>query len=181
MYLDNSLMPKEAVRLAALGALAGGAMPYGELAAEVRDFTSHIMGPSLDVMGTSLELLRYEGLIETEGARGEGEAKDVILRITEAGLEEFRHLLLSAVRAPFNDLNKLVVALKMRFLHLLDAPARRDQADMLVEACECEHARLMSLRRKHADAGGHLIEWLDYDIGQVEDKLNWFRGLRERL
>ena len=179
MYPDNSLMPKEALRLTALGALAGAPMPYGELAAEVRDFTSHIMGPSLDVMGTSLELLRYEGLIEAEGDAGG--ANDVILRITEAGLNEFRNLLLSAVRTPFNDLNKLVVALKMRFLHLLDAPARREQADMLVEACRSEYARLMSLRRKHADAGGHLIEWLDYDIGQVEDKLGWFRGLRERL
>ena len=179
MYPDNSLMPKEALRLTALGVLAGGPMPYGELAAEVRDFTSHIMGPSLDVMGTSLELLRYEGLIETEGEAGE--ANDVTLRITEAGLDEFRNLLLSAVRTPFNDLNKLVVALKMRFVHLLDAAARRDQADMLVEACASEYARLMSLRRKHADAGGHLIEWLDYDIGQVEDKLGWFRGLRERL
>ncbi|MCH9050901.1 MAG: hypothetical protein IIA72_07455 [Proteobacteria bacterium] len=179
MYPDNSLMPKEALRLTALGVLAGGPMPYGELAAEVRDFTSHIMGPSLDVMGTSLELLRYEGLIETEGEAGK--ANDVTLRITEAGLKEFRNLLLSAVRTPFNDLNKLVVALKMRFVHLLDAPARRDQADMLVEACASEYARLMSLRRKHADAGGHLIEWLDYDIGQVEDKLDWFRGLRERL
>ena len=179
MYPDNSLMPKEALRLTALGVLAGGPMPYGELAAEVRDFTSHIMGPSLDVMGTSLELLRYEGLIEGEGDAGG--ANDVILRITEAGLKEFRNLLLSAVRTPFNDLNKLVVALKMRFVHLLDAAHRRDQADMLVEACASEYARLMSLRRKHADAGGHLIEWLDYDIGQVEDKLNWFRGLRERL
>ena len=179
MYPDNSLMPKEALRLTALGVLAGGPMPYGELAAEVRDFTSHIMGPSLDVMGTSLELLRYEGLIESEDQAGG--ANDVILRITEAGLKEFRNLLLSAVRTPFNDLNKLVVALKMRFLHLLDAPARREQGDMLVEACRSEHARLMSLRRKHADAGGHLIEWLDYDIGQVEDKLGWFRRLRERL
>ena len=179
MYPDNSLMPKEALRLTALGVLAGGPMPYGELAAEVRDFTSHIMGPSLDVMGTSLELLRYEGLIETEGEAGE--ANDVTLRITEAGLDEFRNLLLSAVRTPFNDLNKLVVALKMRFVHLLDAAHRRDQADMLVEACASEYARLMSLRRKHADAGGYLIEWLDYDIGQVEDKLGWFRGLRERL
>ena len=52
---------------------------------------------------------------------------------------------------------------------------------MLVEACASEYARLMSLRRKHADAGGYLIEWLDYDIGQVEDKLGWFRALRERL
>ena len=179
MYPDNSLMPKEALRLTALGVLADGPMPYGELAAEVRDFTSHIMGPSLDVMGTSLELLRYEGLIETEGEAGE--ANDVTLRITEAGLDEFRNLLLSAVRTPFNDLNKLVVALKMRFVHLLDAAARRDQADMLVEACASEYARLMSLRRKHADAGGYLIEWLDYDIGQVEDKLAWFRALRERL
>ena len=33
MYPDNSLMPKEALRLTALGALAGGPISYGELAA----------------------------------------------------------------------------------------------------------------------------------------------------
>src|SRR5687767_4992331 len=65
MYRDNSLMPKEAVRLAALGTLAqAGSLRYADLAGAIRHFTSRIVGPSLDLMGTSLELLRYDGLIE---------------------------------------------------------------------------------------------------------------------
>lgn len=172
-------MPKEAIRLAALGILAERPLRYAELAREIRDFTSHIMGPSLDVMGTSLELLRYEGLTET--VAGEGVGDDGLLRISDAGREELKALLLSTVRPPFNDLNKLILALKMRFLHLLDVRERRDQAAILTAACETELARLLDLRRKHAGTGGHLIEWLDHDIGQIEDRLGWFRGFRDRL
>ena len=64
MYQDNSLLPREAVRLAALGILANSPRTYAALAAEVRNFASRIAGPSLDLMGTSIELLRHEGLIE---------------------------------------------------------------------------------------------------------------------
>ena len=39
MFRDKSLMPKEAIRLAALGLLGHGPMRYGELANEVRHFT----------------------------------------------------------------------------------------------------------------------------------------------
>ena len=64
MFRDNSLIPTEAVRLAALGFLAEAPRRYGDLAAEIRHFTGRVVGPSLDLMGTSLELMRFEGLIE---------------------------------------------------------------------------------------------------------------------
>ncbi|MCK5621032.1 MAG: hypothetical protein KAJ11_01985, partial [Alphaproteobacteria bacterium] len=64
MYRDNTLIPAEAVRLAALGGLADGDKSYGDLAREIRFFVARIVGPSLDLLGTSLELLRLEGLIE---------------------------------------------------------------------------------------------------------------------
>jgi hypothetical protein len=51
MYKDNSLIPTEAVRLAALGLLTEGPRSYGDLADEVRLFTSRIVGPSLDLIG----------------------------------------------------------------------------------------------------------------------------------
>ena len=180
MYPDHSLMPKEALRLAALGTLCGGAMRYGELAAEVRDFTSHIIGPMIDVMGTSIELLRYEGLIEFAGDGGEENRDQAKLQITADGRQEVETLMLSTVRTPFNDLNKLIVALKMRHLHRLDAEARRDQIDVLIEMSETELARLRDLR---ADDGGegYLRAWLDHDIGQVEARLGWFKGFRERV
>ncbi|HYC12673.1 MAG TPA: hypothetical protein VEC75_00390, partial [Stellaceae bacterium] len=62
MFRDRSLVPAEAIRLTALGLLAEGPRRYGDLAAAVRHFTGRIVGPSLDLMGSSLELLRYEGL-----------------------------------------------------------------------------------------------------------------------
>ena len=49
MYKDNSLIPTEAVRLAALGLLTEAPRSYAALADEVRHFTSRIVGPSLDV------------------------------------------------------------------------------------------------------------------------------------
>ena len=87
----------------------------------------------------------------------------------------------TAVRPPFNDLNKVVLALKMRFLHLLDTADQRDQADLLIEACQTELARLVDLRGAHQNEPGHLIDWLDHDIGLVETRLAWLEDLRAAL
>lgn len=178
MFADNTLTPKEAVRLSALGAVAAGPMRYSVLAGSVRHFTSRIMGPSLDLMGTSIELLRYEGLVESED--GSGTEGDALLAITEAGRRELRNLLTARLR-PGSDLSKLVVALKFRFLHLLDAEERRTQVDMLAEATESELNRLLDLRQHHADDGGHLVQWLDHDIEQVEARLAWLEGFGQGL
>lgn len=168
------------MRLAALGILAGGPMTYAALAAAVRNFTSRIAGPSLDLMGTSIELLRFEGLVETEETETE-EIPEAILTLTEEGRSELISLLRAAVRPPVNDVAKLILALKFRFLHLLDNSDQRDQVEMMIEACEGELARLVDLRSQHSDDPGLLIEWLDHDIGQVEDRLEWLRGLKINL
>ena len=68
MYTDNTLTPKEAVRLCALGTLFKEPTRYSALASGVRYFVSHVIGPSLEVMGQSIELLRYEGLVEASPA-----------------------------------------------------------------------------------------------------------------
>lgn len=177
MFPDHSLMPKEALRLAALGMLAEQPMAYGALARAVRDFVDHIMGPSPEVMGGSLELLRYEALIRPRGG-GDGEAA---LELTEKGRAEFVNLMLATVRAPFNDLNKLVVALKLRFLPLLPPEARRDQMSLLMEACRIELARLVDLRGGHAGRDGPFLDWLDHDIAQAQARLTWFEALAARL
>src|SRR3546814_6409886 len=83
MYRDNSLVPKEAIRLAALGLLAERDRPYGDLAREVREFAARIVGPSLELLGTSIELLRFEGLIAP--VDGQGMADAAVLRLTDAG------------------------------------------------------------------------------------------------
>ena len=68
MYSDRTLLPKECLRLCALGTLALSDKPisYADLANSVRHFTAHIMGPSLDMMGSSLQLLKLEGLVRED-------------------------------------------------------------------------------------------------------------------
>lgn len=179
MYRDNTLIPSETVRLAALGILADGNRHYSDLASEVRHFTAHIVGPSLDLIAPPLELLIVEELVEP--VDGHGMTDNALLRITDAGRAELMKLLNSNVRAPVTDVNKLVIALKMRFLHLLTPGQQRLQVEMLVEMCERELTRLQSLRQNHAVVSGHLAGWLDQDIGQTRSRLDWFRELQNRL
>ena len=174
VYSDNSLLPREVVRLAALGTLADRPLRYAELAEEVRHFTSRFVGPSLDLMGTPIELLRYEGLIEVDGDESP-------LNITEAGRAELTALLESAVRPPINDVSKLALALKMRFLHLLDPDRRRDQVDMMIEACRMELARLVDLGQHHDGAADNFTEWLAHDISLVESRLAWLEDFHAAL
>ncbi len=180
MYADNTLTPKEAVRLCALGTLsAQGSLRYGALVDSIRHFVDRILGPSLDVMGTSIELLKYEGLIES--VNGTGIEDDAELILTESGRKHLRLLLTSNVRVATTELNKLIVALKFRFLHLLDDDDRRSQADILVEVCETELARLDDLRQYHSEDDGFLIAWLDHDIELLENRLAWLRDFRASL
>ena len=143
MYRDNTLIPSEAVRLLALGILAGGERPYGALAAELRHFTSHVAGPSLDLVAPPLELLKVEGLVEAEETSGAADAE--LLRITEAGQAEFLALLTANVRAPINDINKLILALKMRFLHLLEPAQQALSSLALIRRTRARPARVGEL------------------------------------
>lgn len=179
VYSDNSLLPREVVRLAALGLLADRPLRYAELAREVRHFTSRFVGPSLELIGAPIELLRYEGLIEANGTGNDGDG-DLRLRVTESGRAELAALLESPLRAPINDVSKLVLALKMRFLHLLDPGRRREQLDMMIEACRIELARLVDLERHHAGTGG-FADWLAHDIGLVRARLDWLERFRTAL
>lgn len=187
MYPDHSLMPKEAVHLAALGILAEAPRTYAELADDVRDFTSHVMGPNLDLMGTSIQLLSYEGLIAPAVGADPEEAgalaPETELTITEAGRNELKTLLLASVRTPFNDLNKLVVALKMRLFGLLEKDEKATQVDLITAALESERARLASLRERHLEGVKRpdtLVRWLDHDLDQIDANLRWFRTLAAR-
>lgn len=179
MYADNTLTPKEAIRLCALGTLAGGAMRYADLATEVRHFISRITGPSLELMAESIELLRYEGLVDAEG--GEERLDEAMVTITAAGRETLQTLLVANLRPGNSDLNELVVALKFRFLHLLSGEQRDDQMEILIEACETDLARLEDLRDHHASDAGYLIDWLDHDIGRLKSRLSWLNDFRQRI
>jgi hypothetical protein len=182
MFADNTLTPKEAVRLCALGTIAEKAMRYSELAGAVRGFVGRMMGPSLDLMGTSIELLKYEGLVAP--VEGRGMEDDSMLTLTEAGRRELNALLVARLR-PGNDLSKLIIALKLRFLHLLEPSSQRDQAELLADAAETELARLQDLRAREADGqhgeGGHFLSWLDLEIDQLMARIAWLGVFRDRL
>lgn len=194
MYRDNTLIPSEAIRLLALGILAGQPMPYAQLAHEVRHFAAHVVGPSLDLVGAPIELLKLEGLIELVAGPPESDAKpsDRLepesaeddhrpLLITEAGQAELVRLMTANVRPPVSDINKLIITLKMRFLHLLEPKNQRIQAEILAEMCERELVRLTELRGNHAKAPGYLVAWLDQEIVQTRERLQWFQALHAKL
>lgn len=175
MYRDNSLVPKEAIRLAALGLLAERERSYGDLAREVREFASRIVGPSLDLLGTSIELLRFEGLIEATSGRGMEDA--AVLTLTADGRAALIEYLTSTIRPGVSDLNKLVLALKLRFIDLLSPEDRSEQIAALEMMYAGEKARLEDLRARTDREAGLLSDWLDLEIDQVERRVAWCRGL----
>ena len=183
MYADNSLTPREAIRLCALGTLAHetssgtDSLPYDDLVFAVRHFVSHITGPSLDLMGESIELLRHEGLVKSNDT----ESANPSLKLTETGRATLQTLLKANLRAGNSELNELIFALKFRFLHLLLHEDQRDQADQFIEMCDTELARLEDLIAHHDTEGSYLIEWLKHDIRRLETRLNWLTGLRDKL
>ena len=131
-------------------------------------------------MGTSIELLRHEGLIEpTDGA--DTGISDAVFNLTEGGRDELVRLLQAQIRAPLSDVSKLIVALKFRFLHILPIEDRQTQLAMMIDACETELARYLDLRAQHYDEAGNLIGWLDQEIGSIENRLEWLRGFLANL
>ncbi len=177
MYRDKTLIPTEALRLLALGLLADAPKRYRDLAGEIRHFTSHVTGPSLDLLGPSIELLRYEGMTEPAD---EAEGADLLLRITDAGRRELATLLRANVRAPVDGFAKLVIALKFRFLHLVPAPAQAEMIDGLIELYQAEQARLLELRSA-SGARDHLAAWLDHDLAQTDERIAWLDARRRAL
>lgn len=177
VFADQTLTPKEAVRLAALGTLALQPTTYGALAVAIRHFVARVVGPTSEIMGHSIELLRYEGLVDT----AEGSGDTALLRLTAAGQAELKALLTANLRPAETALNKLVLSLKFRFLHLLAAAEQRAQAELLVDTCEQELARLEDLRAYHAGDAGYLVAWLDQDIAMLRARLAWLQAFRDRL
>jgi hypothetical protein len=177
MYRDNSLVPIETVRIAALGALATKPRTYAEIAADVRLFTSRIVGPSLDLMGISIELLRAEGVVENL-AEDEG-LKDPRLTLTAAGREMLVKLLKAGIRAPNTELSRLVVALKMRFLHLLAPAERLEQITMLRELTTRERERYLELEEQ-SDGANLFKDWLALQIQLLDTRLAWLDGFSMR-
>ena len=177
MYRDNSLVPIETVRIAALGALATKPRTYGEIAADVRLFTSRIVGPSLDLMGISIELLRAEGVVETLAE--DADQKDPRLTLTADGHEMLLKLLQAPIRSPNTELSRLVVALKMRFLHLLAPEARQEQVAILRALTVAERQRYVELEEQ-SDGANLFKDWLALQIQLLDTRLAWLDGFSTR-
>jgi hypothetical protein len=177
MYRDNSLIPLEAIRIAGLGALSVRPLRYAEIAADIRRFSSRIVGPSLDLMGSSVEILRTEGLIGPVPA--EADVPDPHLELTEDGREVLLLLLKSGLRATNTELNRLIVALKMRFLHLLAPPDRQAQIMLLQGLLEGERERYQDLRANDG-AEPLFADWLSFEIAALEARLAWLDAFSER-
>ena len=172
MQRDRTLMPAEALRLAALGILAArGNTAYGALATEVRLFTASFGGSPVDVMASSIELLRFEGLIAV--AEKAAEPGDAIVELTWEGRGELARLL-NAPLKPTGAYAKLLIALKMRFLHLLPPEQRGLQYELMAEALRTVLARLLDLRQRMADEHPDFLAWLDRDIDRAQAELAWF-------
>lgn len=177
MLRDHSLVPAEALRVIALGMLAEEPHRYAELAGEIQHFVSHIVGPSLELMGTSVELLRYEGLIEA--VEGNGMEDNGLLRLTTHGREALQELLTAALRAPAGPFLRLFLALKLRFLHLLSAEEQRAQMALIAAWYRAELERIEALRDRHGSSSGLFLGWLDLQAAQIRAQLDWLRKLAE--
>lgn len=182
MFHDKTLTPAETMRLAVLGALTDGDTSYSDLATDVRRFVERIVGPSLDLLGSSLEVLRIEGLIEPVDGKGmEDNAK---MRLSMDGRESFLSLMRARLRAPMNDTQKLALALKLRYLDHLDEEDKIDQLDLLHEMAESEVARLKDLQIQDgkADTGSaFLSEWVAMEISQAETRRDWLTKVLDDL
>jgi DNA-binding PadR family transcriptional regulator len=171
MFRDKTLIPTEAIRVLALGLIADRPRRYAELAQELRRFIGLVLGPSLDMLAPSLELLRFEGLASANGEGAAANPAEAALSITEKGRAELMNLLRANVRAPVNDTNRLVIALKFRFLHLLPAEERKAQLALLADLYETERGRLEELRAQDGDAA--FAAWLDHEIALMGERIGW--------
>ncbi len=183
MYADNTLTPREAIRLCALGTLAESSgdarMHYDDLVYSVRYFISRISGPSLDLMGESIELLRFEGLVEA--ANDQRTSENPKLALTDEGRAALETLLKANIRAGTSDLNELIMALKFRFLNLLPFEDQNVQVEAFMDVCETELARLEDLKSHHQADNGYLSDWLNHDIQRLEARLDWLTEFQKTL
>ena len=142
MQRDRALIPVEGLRLAALGILARqGPMAYASLATMVRLFATSYGASPVDVMSSSIELLRFEGLIEI-GEREEDQGSAPVA-LTARGREELERLMIAPIKVA-GAYAKLLVALKMRFFHLLGNEEKKRLAEVLGDALRAK-GRVLSI------------------------------------
>ncbi len=94
---------------------------------------------------------------------------------------ELETLLIADVRPGATDLNKLIVSLKFRFLHLLSRHEQVSQVDILIDTAESELVRLIDLRNHHHEDKGYLIEWIDMEIKVLKGRIDWLSAFKVQM
>jgi hypothetical protein len=122
-------------------------------------------------MGTSIELLKLEGLIETVNDNDEDDAS--LLQLSPSGLQELREYLRSNLKSGGSELNKLVIALKLRFIDILDDDEKRDQLLAIRDMYYNEKRRLEDLKNQTTWLTGFLLESLELDLFVVNKRIEW--------
>ena len=105
-----------------------------------------------------------------ENSDGDGEE---LLRLTSNGFQELKEYLKSTIRSGSSDLNKLVVALKLRFIEVLEPHERLDQLVGLQAMYQAERNRLQDLRKHKEWSAGLLPGLLDLDLAVTDQRLSW--------
>ncbi len=178
MFRDQPLLPRETMRLTALGLLSEKPLTYPDLAVSVRQIVGRFAGPSTEQSVPSIELFRYEGLVAPAD-----DGEEPLLRLTEAGQRDFSDLLTATVRPPLTDLSMLVIALKVRFLWVLEAAQCRRQIDGIIKAYESELSRLSDddapaiIDAKSTD----FASWLGHEVDLMTRRIQWLKEFRNRF
>ena len=176
MYRDRSLQPGETVKLIALGLLIEAPRTYADLANDIRYFTARIVGPSLDLLGSSLEILRLEGWIAPqENKAKENRDNTGPISLTDSGYEQFLSLMNAPLRIPLNDSNRLALLTKLRFLSYLPEETRLDQIDLIEELVEKEQAWNAELARDFPQTA--LGAWVEMESRDLSAKRAWLHTL----
>ena len=181
MYADNSLTPREAIRLCALGILAQEtssrekSLHYDDLVFSVRHFVSRITGPSLDLMGESIELLRYEGLVESEDAQNVNPSPKSP-KPAELRCKLFEGELTGRQQRSERAYHCFEVSVSS-----CSHPKTNGPRPATHRYGDTELARLDDLLFHHDPEGGHFTEWLKHDIQRLEERLNWLTVFRDKL
>ena len=85
------------------------------------------------------------------------------------------------IRAHTSDQNKLIEALKFRYLHILKRTDQSDQLDLLTERADQELIRLLDLREHYDQDPGHMVDWLEREISEIENRLLWLSAFKLKI
>ena len=93
------------------------------------------------------------------------------MRITPAGRAALARLLKAPLAAPSVEVNRLVLALKLRFLPILDAAGRDEVLVQIREWYAGEIVRYEELRARHGARSAPFRRWLDREIDLARERL----------